>query len=330
MSTQVSTAFVKQYMNNVDFLVQQKGSRLRNAVNVVTGVRGEQVFMDRIGPTTAQRVTSRHADSPLISTPHDRRRLTPVSYDWGDLVDNVDKLKMLIDPTSPYAMNAAMAMGRAIDDEIIAAAFGSAYGSENTSGADANTEILWSSYTGTPDYQTSDGQQIAVDFGTSAGNTDVGLSVEKLIEARRILAANEADDYDIGGNPQLYVVANARQMSNLLRQNQVQSIDYNTVRALVAGEINSFMGFNFIRSERILPDGNGDDRVIAFHRTGLGLAIFDDISARIQERPDKRFSTYVYYKMTIGATRLEEKKVVEILCDPTTPMVSPQNSSGTA
>jgi hypothetical protein len=305
MSTQVSTAFVKQYMNNVDFLVQQKGSRLRNAVNVVTGVRGEQVFMDRIGPTTAQRVTSRHADSPLISTPHDRRRLTPVSYDWGDLIDDVDKLKMLIDPTSPYAMNAAMAMGRAIDDEIISAAFGTAYGSTGdsaTSGSDSSSSIAFPS-----------SQQVAVGYGSAA---DCVLSVDKLIRAREILAANEADDYDLGGNPQLYIVANARQMGGLLRQTQLQSIDYNTVRALVAGEINSFMGFNFIRSERILATSGGDDRVIAFHRSGLGLAVFDDINARISERPDKRFSTYVYYKMTIGATRLEEEKVVEILCDP--------------
>lgn len=300
---QVSTAFVRQYMNNVDFLVQQKGSRLRNAVNVVTGVRGEQVFMDRIGPTEAQKVTTRHADSPLIETTHDRRRVTPVSYDWGDLVDNNDKLKMLIDPTSPYAMNAAMAMGRAIDREIISAAFGSAYGSVTAGNSDANTAIAFPTST----------QQVAVNY--QSGQNCV-LSVDKLIKAREILAANEADDYDIGGNPQLYVVANARQMAGLLRQTELQSIDYNTVRALVAGEINTFMGFNFIRSELITKgdDSATFDQVIAFNRTGLGLAVFDDITARIQERPDKRFSTYVYYKMTIGATRLEEEKVVKILC----------------
>lgn len=311
---QISTAFVKQYMNNVDFLVQQKGSRLRNAVNVMTGVRGEQVFMDRIGPTEAQRVTSRHADSPLIETTHDRRRVTPVSYDWGDLIDDNDKLKMLIDPTSPYAMNAAMAMGRAIDDEIIAAAFGSAYGSVTAGNSDASTAIPFSTTA-----STSGGQVVDAEYGNSGDGAgeDCVLTVEKLIEARRVFASNEADDYDLGGNPQVYIVANARQMAGLLRQNQLQSIDYNTVRALVNGEINTFMGFNFIRSERITTDGDGNDRVIAFHRNGLGLAIFDDINARISERPDKRFSTYVYYKMTVGATRLEEEKVVEIKCHPT-------------
>lgn len=307
MSNQVSTAFVRQYMNNVDFLVQQRGSRLRNAVQVVTGVKGEQVFMDRVGPTNAQKVTSRHADSPLMETPHDRRRLTPVSYDWGDLIDDQDKLKMLIDPTSPYAMNAAMAMGRAIDDEIIAAAHGTAYGSAGTSGSDASTAI---------EFDPGNVRTVAVGEG-SAGDAACVLSVDKLIKAREILAANEADDYDMGGNPNLFIVANARQMGGLLRQTELQSIDYNTVRALVAGEINTFMGFNFIRSERIKTVG-GNDEVIAFNRTGLGLAIFDDINARIQERPDKRFSTYVYYKMTIGATRLEEEKVVKILCDPST------------
>ena len=39
------------------------------------------------------------------------------------------------------------------------------------------------------------------------------------------------------------------------------------------------------------------------------------VVARIQERPDKSFSTYVYYRMSLGAVRLEEEKVVEIRCD---------------
>jgi len=95
------------------------------------------------------------------------------------------------------------------------------------------------------------------------------------------------------------------------------SADYNSVRALVSGEIDTFMGFKFIRTEQINVDSSADQLVMCFHRAGIGLAIFDDVKARISERPDKRYSTQVYYEMTIGAARLEEERVVEIACDPT-------------
>ena len=86
------------------------GSRLKNAVTVETGKVGEEVYMDRISATDAQKVTTRHGDSPQIDTPHDRRRVVPVDYDWGDLIDNPDRLRTLIDPASAYSVNAAMAM----------------------------------------------------------------------------------------------------------------------------------------------------------------------------------------------------------------------------
>ena len=94
------------------------------------------------------------------------------------------------------------------------------------------------------------------------------------------------------------------------------SADYNSVRALVSGEIDTFMGFKFIRTEQINVDSSSDQLVMCFHRAGIGLAVFDDVKARISERPDKRYSTQVYYEMTIGAARLEEERVVEIACDP--------------
>ena len=268
--------------------------------------------MERIGSTTAQIVTSRHADSPLIDTPHDRRRVTPVSYDWGDMVDDADKVRMLIDPTSPYAVNAAYAMGRAIDSKIIEQALGTAFTGK----------------TGTGSQALGSGQKVAVNFHTyDGGSGDVGLTIGKLVEARRILGAGEADDYDMGGRPNLFLVANSKQLAKLLADSSfgsasaaggisAASADYNSVRALVSGEINTFMGFQFIRSELITTDSNSDDQVMAFHRDGLGLCIWDDVRARITERADKRFSTYVYFSMTIGSVRLEEERVVEIACDP--------------
>ena len=324
MSVNITTAFVKQFSANVQILVQQMGSRLRNTVTLETGKIGEEVFMDRIESVAAQRVTSRHADSPLISTPHDRRKVTPSDFDWGDMIDNPDKLRLLIDPASAYSANAAMAMGRAMDETIISALIGNAKGdaSDGTSSADTNVAL-------------PAGQKVAiqdVSYEVDGGSGNQGLTVGKLINARKILGANEADDYDVNGQSNLFLIVDAAQLANLLTSTKVNSADHNQIRALVAGDLNQYMGFNIIRTE-LIPKLNGDhsagsftydptaqensgdpDHCVAFHRRGLGLCIWEDIVARISERPDKRFSQYIYYRMTIGATRLEEKRVVQISC----------------
>ena len=326
MSTQVTTAFVKQYSANVQLLVQQMGSRMRNAVTLETGKVGEEVFMDRISATAPQKVTNRHDDSPLISTPHDRRRVTPIDYDWGDMIDNPDRLRLLIDPASAYSANAAMAMGRAMDETIISALVGSAYSDASDGTSSANTAVALPS-----------GQKVAINDNNyvvegSSESGNQGLTVGKLIEARKILGANDADDYDVNGNSNLFLVVNSSQLAKLLQKTVVASADYNEIRALVAGDLNQYMGFNIIRTELIPKKGgthssgsftydptaqenSGDpEHCIAFHRRGIGLCIWEDIVARISERPDKRFSQYIYYRMTIGATRLEEKRVVQISC----------------
>jgi len=306
MSTQITTSFVKQYSANVQLLVQQMGSRLKNAVTVETGKVGEEVYMDRISATDAQKVTTRHGDSPQIDTPHDRRRVVPVDYDWGDLIDNPDRLRTLIDPASAYSVNAAMAMGRAMDDEIIAAIDGTAYAGK-TGGTPANLaagQII-----------SPEDNGFAVDGETT--NTNQPLTVGKLIDARKRLGSADADDYDVNGNSNLFLVVNAAQLGYLLTSTKVNSADFNQVRALVAGDLNQYMGFNIIRTERIGTETDNNitcDKVLAFHRRGVGLCIWEDIVARVTERPDKRFSQYIYYRMTLGAVRLEEERVIKINC----------------
>ena len=141
MSSQVTTAFVQQYSANVQMLSQQMGSRLRDAVRV-ENITGKNAFFDQVGVATAQLRTSRHADTPQIDTPHARRRVSLADYEYADLIDDQDKVRMLIDPTSSYAQAAAAAMGRAMDDVIISAALGTAFtgetGSTSTSFAAAN------------------------------------------------------------------------------------------------------------------------------------------------------------------------------------------------
>ncbi|MDA9203598.1 phage capsid protein [Flavobacteriaceae bacterium] len=285
MSTQITTAFVEQYKSNVFHLAQQKGSRLRGAVKSET-VTGTSHYFERIGATAAQlRAGGRHSNTPQINTPHSRRKVTLADYDWADLIDQEDKVRLLISPQSEYAKAGAYAMGRAMDDAIIAAASGNAF----TGPAGATPSALPA------------GQKIAV--GTTS------LTVAKLIAAKEII-----DAADVDPDETKYLVCSAKEITSLLGDDKVTSADYNSVKALVAGQVDTFMGFNFIRTERIAASG-GDNLALAFTQSAIGLALGKDISTRISERDDKNYATQVFLSMTIGATRVEDEKVVEIACN---------------
>jgi len=282
MSQQITTAMVEQYKANIDLLSQQKGSRLRNAVRNETVV-GENAFFDQIAATTAQLKTTRHMDTPQTDTPHLRRRVSLADYVWADFVDKEDLVRTLIDPTSPYAVNAVNAFGRSIDDVIIAAALGTAYTGKTGAVGVGITQSI------------------------SEGNT--GLTVAKLIEAKGIFWAADVDE-----DEDLFICCRGKQLEDLLATTQVTSSDYNTVKALVKGEVNEYMGFTFIRSQRITKAAEIAS-CFAWARSGIALGLGADIHTRISERADKNYLTQVWCGMTIGATRMEETKVIQIDVD---------------
>lgn len=285
MSTQINTAFVNQFSANVQMLSQQMGSLLRNAVDVES-VNGEKAFFDQVGSSAAIKKTSRHADTPLVETPHTRRMVTMSDYEWADLIDEQDKVRLLIDPTSTYGRAAAAAMGRAMDDEIIAAALGTA-----KTGKDGGTDT-------------------ALPAGQKIAHGSAGLTIAKLLSAKEILDANSVD-------PSItrHIVVSPKQISDLLNNTTVTSSDFNTVKALAQGELNTFVGFNFIVSNRLTTDSNSDRQVIAFASDGIKVGMGKEPMAKIDERADKSYATQVYYCQTLGATRMEEEKVVEIACN---------------
>src|SRR6185312_9070545 len=106
MSFTITDAFVQQFTGNVAFLAQQSASRLRGKT-LEDQITGESGFMEQVAPSAARKRQSRHGDSPIMNTQHLRRRVTHFGYEWGDLVDRLDKVALLIDPTSAYAQTGA-------------------------------------------------------------------------------------------------------------------------------------------------------------------------------------------------------------------------------
>ena len=199
------------------------------------------------------------------------------------MIDNQDKIRTLIDPTSAYASAAAYALGRAQDDEIIAALSGTAYTGETGS-------------TSTP---LPSAQKI-----TESG-TD-GLTIAKLRTAKEKLDAASVD-------PSItrYIAVGPRQITDLLGTTEVTSSDFNSVKALANGEVNSFLGFNFIVSNR-LAIASSKRLCLVWAQDGCKMAIGQDLMTRIDERSDKGYAHQVYVCQSIGATRMEEEKVVTI------------------
>jgi hypothetical protein len=296
MSIQITTAFVEQYKANVYHLTQQKGSKLRRAVRVET-VTGKSGYYEQIGATSARKRTSRHSDTPRMDTPHSRRKVSTNPYDWADLIDNEDQIRMLIDPTSQYAEAAAMAMGRAMDDEIVAAADGTAY-----TGVDGTTSTAYSA-----------AMTVAVTVrGPGVASANLGLNVAKILEAGEKLGTNDVDS-----DEEKFLVINARQIKSLLNDTRISSHDYNVVKPLVEGQVSRFGGFTIIPCNRIGVDGNSYDKCLYWAKGGILLGVGKDITTKIGERADKNYATQVFGCMDIGATRMEEVRVGYIECHAT-------------
>ena len=283
----VSTAFVKQYGNNVMMLAQQKGSRLRDAVLVKSGVVGEETYLDQIAKTDARKKTTRHADTPIIDADHRRRKIFLYDWEHPTLLDKSDELKMLVDPTNSYVVTAGYALGRAIDQEI-------------------NDNVFATAYTG-----KEGGTSESFPGGNSIAHGSTGLTIAKLRSAKQIIDLNDVDD-----DEPRFIAVTAYQITNLLETTEVTSSDYNSVKALVAGEIDTFLGFKFIRlSSNILTVASSIRSCIAWAKNGIGIAIAQDITARISERADKSYATQVYASLGLGAARIDSDRVVRIYCD---------------
>jgi hypothetical protein len=282
MSTTIDVARVQQYKSNVLHLYQQNGSVLKGAVREEK-VTGKQAFFDRLGATAAIKRTTRHGDTPLVDSQHSRRMVTLSDYEWADLIDDQDKIRMLIDPTSAYAMNAAKALGRAFDDVVIAAFDGTAY-----SGEDGTTSVAFT------DEDAGD-----EDFSGAA------VDIEDILTLKYRL---DAQDVPQEGR---HMVVDPALFRQLLRDQKATSADYQSVKALIKGEFaDTFLGFRWHMTTRLTVPSANKRYCFAWHEDSMGVAMGQDIVTEIGPRADKSYATQVYVKGTFGATRIQGNGVV--------------------
>ena len=296
MSTEITKAHSQQYASNVVLLTQQEQSRLRMAVmsNSYTGKAAEVVL--QVGAITLVPHV-RHADTPIINTPHDVRWIKPIDREGGQYIDAQDFLRMIADPRSAYVQTGKAAAERAYDQEVIDNFFGIAL-----TGEDMGTPITWDVFTAANPTHLVD----------SAGS--VNLTVAKLRLAKKCLMA---ENVDVAREP-LYVILNAAMHDSLLGETLAASTDYNSNRGgrpvLEDGLIQYFMGFNFIHTELLPTRAANKHSAMFFAKSGLAGGIWDDIMSKVDVLPTKSYTHQIYTSITCGGTRVEEKKCGEIVC----------------
>lgn len=286
-----------QFSTNLELKLQQHGSKLRGRVSEGMHVGKMASPINQMGAIAMSTPEGRFAPKGREDADFTRRWVFPQDGELNQLIDSFDELKTIVDPQSQYVTNAANAVGRAWDDCIISAAFGTAQVGQDANGLSSET---WASF--------SSAYTVASTYGSGASAS--GLSVAKLIETKRILRKNQVD---IETDPVTLVIG-SQQESDLLNQVQVVSTEFNDRPVLVDGQIKRFLGFDIVYSERLTTASNVR-QIIAFAKSGMYLGMWKDTVNRASIRNDLSGEPWQLYTQTsFGATRTQPGKVIQILC----------------
>ena len=292
--TQIPEHYTTQFDANWRHLVQQKNSRLREYVTL-DSISGKEKSYNQLSEAAMQLITSRSGETRISDQATAKRWIRPKAYDTAKLFDEFDEqlLGEVVLPTSPVVQSHAAAYARTADQVIIEALGGSAYTGE----------------TGVTPTSLPSEQKVAVNYVEVGNTANSGLTIGKLRAAKYILDSSEVDEEE-----ERIIVVSAKQLQDLLRTTEITSADYNSVKALVDGSVNTFMGFKF-RKTQLLPLSSGDVRMTyVYVKSGIVLAE-RGLKTHMDIRTDLSHSLQIRSVASLGAARLEEKKVVEIACD---------------
>jgi hypothetical protein len=306
MSVNLPNWYVNQYSTNIALLSQQIPSRFLRTVSTGTHVGKQASPVDQIAAIAVLPVQSRFAPMGRVDAQLTRRWVLPQPAQLPQLIDSFDLLDIITDPKSKYAANSVAAFNRFKDDCVIQGFQGTNYtGQQGTTGVTFGQGV-------TTTVPGATGATVSVNTGGTAS----GMNVTKLRTAKSMLLQQEVDiEVD-----ELFCGVSAIDHNYLLNEIQIVSDEYNGTYVLnKKGMIESFLGFNFIHSERMgtgTDDQSGTSRIVmAWAKSGLYLGVWQDTMTRISQREDLEGIPWQIYEWAqFGGTRLEEVKCVWIWC----------------
>lgn len=243
MSIELSNAAVTEFDDLVKHEYQARG-RLRKLVTLRPNVTGDTYAFTRMGAGIANQKATQAEVTPM-NVDHNRQIATLQRWLAPEYTDIFDNDEVNFSEMSELAQTIAKALGRREDQLLI-------------------DTMAAGTYSTTPPVGDAD---TGLDIVTGAA----GLTVEKLREINRRFQDLEIEDGE------KFIAVTAKGLDDLLATTEVTSSDFNTIKALVQGDLNTFLGMEFTvlgsRLEGGLPLNGIDQAAFAWHKASIGYAV---------------------------------------------------------
>jgi hypothetical protein len=282
----IDSAYIQTFEANVKQLAQQMQSKLRGNT-MERGVNSNKHNWDILDFSTAVAKTTSAPATPALDLDWGRRVSVAGTFHTGTVIDNEDIVQMLIDPKSATSTNLAYSMNRAVDDIIIAAATGDAL--------------------------LGDGTTSAFPVGQVIGDGTTAITFDAITAIQELFMQNDIDP----AQPKIAVVG-PTQVRKLMQLTEQTSTDYARTNGttpltqlMASGVVPNWMGFTWIMSTRLLAPAPGEIGCLFFCPDALGLQVNEDITVQMAQDPSASFAWRIYSRLTMGAVRVQDKKIVE-------------------
>jgi hypothetical protein len=294
MSDQITTYYETEFSKNWEMLAQQMDSRL-SAVVTPTTITGKRRKFNQLDIGSMSEVTERKGDTPDGDSTGESYWLYRRKFERVITFDEDDEMQLgtIALPDSDEVASMTAASNRTQDDVIIQSFDATRYIGEN--GTTSNT--------------FDSNFSIAVDYVASGSTANSGLTLAKIARAKKLLDAAEVEDGE------RYFVHSAQQLQDMLLIDKMTSEDYASVKALVDGKVDRFLGFKFIRSERLTRNSSTDVRTcFAWHKSGVKFAD-GGRNVHMDILPGRRHCKQIRGVYRCGSVRTQNEKVVRIYTD---------------
>lgn len=306
--------FTIQFGKNFDPVCQQAVSRFRKAAIVMTGCTGEAKTHNLVEDIEDNETTGTRLEKTVLQELDTQKRwIRPRKFDLATVADPFDEtlLAPTIMPGGTQIMAHGGAYGRRLDKVFLEGLQGTNYvGKDGTTTATIPSANV-----------------IAVDFVSSGSAADSGLTIDKIIRAKKILKANNAyNDEKRAAGVRLWGALTAEMEEDLLflanqgagtaGGNRLFSKDFMPPVLGEDGSIAFFLGINWINSE-LLTRSTADTTLQyapIWTSDAVYLDIWKDRTTKVSERPDLKYATQFYSDYSFNACRSEDKRVVQITC----------------
>tara|TARA_R100001510_G_scaffold456_1_gene373 strand:- start:42 stop:890 length:849 start_codon:yes stop_codon:yes gene_type:complete len=281
MSTNLSPAFVQLFEAEVH-QAYQGAAVLRGAARTRTGVVGDTVKFPKVGKGSAS-VRTPQTDVVPINGEFSQVSVSLTDFVAAEYSDVFNQAKVNFDERQELAQLVGNAIGRREDQVIIDA-------------LDA----------------ASAGSTVAKTVVTTGSATASNLNVGKIIAAKKALDAKNVPATD------RHFIIHANNLAGLLGDERAISSDFQTLQALVGGQINQMMGFTFHivgdRDEGGLPLATADRTCFAFHRSAIGVGVGIAPKTEINYIPQKT-SFLITAMLSMGAGAIDVDGIVDVICE---------------